>query len=101
MEKFPCHFEKKKKPPTESGDRQLHFIYFKVHRGPLGVGACQHLRVLPQRSNTDGSAGDVRGYVKVTVSSCHSWVSSCRTLLIYTFDFFFYSIGFAAPATTD
>lgn len=95
MEKFPCHFEKKKKklkkPPTEPGDRQLHFIYLKAHRGPLGVGVCQRLRALPRRSSTDGPAGDVRGYVKVTVSPCHSWVCphADHCLFIHLIFFFF------------
>ena len=35
----------------------------------------------------DYKEGTVRwGHVKVTVSLCHSWAPSCRTLLIYTSD---------------
>lgn len=37
--------------------------------------------------SADCSGTEPQGYVKVTVSWCHSWAPSCRTLLIYTSDF--------------
>lgn len=51
--------------------------------------------------SADCSGRELQGYVKVTVSLCHSWVLSCRTLLIYTSDFSIQLVFFAALATTN
>lgn len=50
----------------------------------VSVSVCKGFTALV---STDYSGRELQGYVKVTMSLCHSWAPSCRTLLIYTCDF--------------
>lgn len=51
----------------------------------VSVSMCKGFTALV---SADCSGRELQGYVKVTMSLCHSWAPSCRTLLIYTSDFF-------------